>query len=545
MDTVGLGQAIGFRQVGGPKVEPVVPEADCPTMIGRGYTCRVKLDDPAVSRKHAMLTRIAGQWFVADQGSRHGTYVNGVKLGPRSPAPLAHGDHLTIGPWVFEVALGRGGSTVSTHDDTIASRGLLEPLSAHDLGSLASVRLGALMDCAERMQAAADEAELARTVVDAALGGTAFGRALLVRPGPDFESVEVLASVSLDAPDVGADQGGVSRTLLGAAAAGHVVRLADRPELKEAMSIAERGIESALCAPVQIGKAVGAYLYLDDVGANAMPRGDAAAYCAALARICGLAMGNLQRADLLGRKALVDAQFEAAQAVQRRLLPPKRGEHGPLRYAMRCLPGQVVAGDLFDICTLPDGRVAFFLGDVVGKGLGPALIMATVQTQLRMILRDEEEPARALGLLNEDLHRWTGAAEFVTLWLGVFDPASGLLRCADAGHGHAVSVPSGRAGVRLAVRGGPPLGIDGSFAYEQEAVRLDAGDRVLLFSDGVIEQRSDGGEEFGLERVLANLDSNADPDADVGSIVGSLRSFAGDTEQADDVTVASILHGAP
>lgn len=523
----------------GPELRSFELALGKPSIIGRSTACDICLPDEhkSVSRQHARIEHRADSWHITDLASKHGTLLNGVRLRADAPAALGQGDALGIGPWTFRV-MGATDSlpSLTTTDDSAFAAMRVQHVPSDELNSLARQRLSLLMDCAAAIQAAQEEQALASAVLEAALSGTGYARAALVRhSGSDLE-VEVIARAG--AGDVSAFS--LSRSLIRAAAAGHVVRLADSAPLREAVSIAALGIHGAICAPVHVGAAVAAYIYLDARAADRNVQPDAAAFCTAIARLCGLALANLRRKSLEDRQRQLDADLRAARQAQQRLMPPERGVIGPATYAMRSLPGRLVAGDLFDAMPLDASRAAFFLGDVSGKGIGAALLMAAAQTELRASLRTGADPASAAKAVNDYIHARSADSEFVTLWLGVVDAAAGRFKYVDAGHGYCYHKPAGGSARRIMGEGGLPLGVQTGTVYVAEETAIADGDIIVMISDGVAEQPNPDGDSFGEARILAALDRMPPGEPDATAIIDELRAFAESEDLADDVTIALI-----
>ncbi len=277
---------------------------------------------------------------------------------------------------------------------------------------------------------------------------------------------------------------------------------------------------------------------------------DAPAFCQAIARICGLALANLKRLELAGRQKQMEADLNAARSAQRLIMPKPTGNLGSMQYALRSRPGRFVAGDLVDIFPLQDGRVALLLGDVSGKGVGPALLMATAQAHLNASLRMNPDPARAAIEVNQHVAAHSNEGQFISLWVGVIDPAAGLLTFVDAGHGHWLVKFPDQPASRVFAKGGIPLGVDASADYAAEEIPFPKGSRLILYSDGLAEQQDSLGDEFGLERILAALANSTGPDRDVAALFDALLNFAVPPEAAsypdhialaDDVTIVSAV----
>ncbi len=538
MTTSQVAEQLRLRVISGPTLPPLVIEPGGSRRIGRASAADIRLDHPSVSREHAELWNAGGQWLIKDRESRHGTFVRGIRLHANEPTPIAHRDTIGIGPWQFGVGLGQDvGSTITTRDRALGHADV-EEVSLKEYGSLAAERLERLMDCAAEITDALEEQDIAAVVLSTLIAGTSYGRAALVRPIGGFEEVELVATSTRAGAPVGDMV--VSRSILRAASTGQVVRLRDQPELRHAVSIAESSIQAVLCTPVRVGRSIEVYLYLDALDFRSEMQEDEPAYCAAIARICGLALASLQRTQLERRQQRLEAELRSAHDVQRRILPPEAGVAGPIAYAMRVQPGRHVAGDLFDITAMADHRVAFFLGDVSGKGMGPALLMATAQAYLRAMVRAGAGAAEAVNAVNRYMHERSATDEFISLWLGIVDLTDGSIEYVDAGHGYCVRVPDGGEAEQLDADRGLPVGIDPDFAYPSNAIPCREGDRIVLFSDGVVEEGALCGGQFGMDRALATLAGSTSPELDVDRIMRAVLQFAGDRDLADDVTVASM-----
>ncbi|MEX2219166.1 MAG: SpoIIE family protein phosphatase [Phycisphaerales bacterium] len=554
MSTLAATEPLTLWPLAGPPAPAITGDASRPTILGRAAECDARLDAPSVSRRHASLFARGGRWFLADLGSRHGTFVNGLRIAG-APAPLSAGDHITVGPWTFRVrAPSQGASTLHSFDDTreAAARAPVRSVEGRER-SLASSRLRVLMDAAERFHAAPDEGALAREVVRAVVEGTSFTRAALVRAvggAGGVEDIELLAGSerargeSLSAtghpggPQDAAELPQISRSMLAAAAAGEVVGLQSRPVLREAVSIVHGGVMDVLCAPVHVGPAVDAFLYADAGAGTPAHDPEAATFISALARLCGLALASLRRAALEREQRDLLHELAGARAVQRRIMPAPHGRAGPLRFAFANTPGRIVAGDICGVEERPGGRAVLFIGDVMGKGLGPSLLMASVQAFLRAAMISSDDPQALVGGANDHLAVHSGQGEFASLLLATASEA-GVLRCVDAGHGLAALVSGGTAR-RPQIEGGTPMGILRGVRFGCTEIALAPGDRLVLFSDGLREQQGEGGEEFGLARVMSVLGGSASCEQDVEALFESLRSFAGGDAFADDVTVVSM-----
>lgn len=539
--------------VSGPELAAVTLSPERTSTIGRSSTCEVQLPDKAVSRSHAQLRARPGTggWQIVDLGSKHGTYLNGVRLAANEVTPVRGGDLLSIDPWTFRARLGtaRAGNFAATTDSVLPTQ-KVTTLQVADLASLAQQRLALLIDSSAMAQNASDERELAETVLRAALQGTGFSRAAIVRASQASDRVEVVAALpeSPAAPGGSGGSGGragtfaFSRTLIREAGKGEIVTLSQEggSHADVAVSIVSLSIESAVCAPIYLGNAIDACLYLDAREGERQVHSQSAAFCKALARMYGTALGNLKRLEVERTRGQLKAELEAAGVAQSFIMPAPSGRIGRVRYAFRSRPGRFASGDLFDAVEMPGGRVGVFLGDVSGKGAAAAIVMAVAQTHLRGVLSAGASAAEAIASLNSYIASRNREGQFITLWLAVLDPGAGRAEYVDAGHGYWMLRRAGESPVHPSGESHLVVGVDPEYPYTPETVELSVGTRLLVCSDGVIEQCSPGGEQFGRDRALETVSACADSDAEVSALVEAVLSYAATDALSDDVTAASV-----
>jgi Stage II sporulation protein E (SpoIIE)/GAF domain len=236
------------------------------------------------------------------------------------------------------------------------------------------------------------------------------------------------------------------------------------------------------------------------------------------------------------------AELEHAAAVQRGLLPRRRPHIGGYEVAGVCLPSRAVGGDFLDWYPTRDGGVAVTLGDVMGKGMPAAIVMAMVRTAMRSAGR-EHGPAEALRKAADTLHEDLEETNtLVTLCHAVLEPDECLVRYADAGHGLMLLVRADGS-VRSAAGSGLPLGVLPGIEWDQATMTLEAGDTLLAFSDGLLDLHP-GPLPEALNEVAATVREAADADE-------TIRRFTARAHRPalldDDVTVVAIrrLTGGP
>ena len=233
-----------------------------------------------------------------------------------------------------------------------------------------------------------------------------------------------------------------------------------------------------------------------------------------------------------------EKELELARAIQQRLLPPATLEGPGFAVAARCVPARHVGGDFYDVLHLEEGKLGLAVADVAGKGIGAALIMASAKAVVPL-LSTSGDPAATLEALDGKLRKELGKREFVALAFAVYDPASGELRLANAGLPDPYLLRPDEAPRGLACPGPRlPLGLKADVKRGTLSVRLEPGDRVVLFSDGLPEAPRPDGEPLGYAALEALLDlpGTLRPEEAVGMFLSRVAAAAGASPE-DDATV--------
>jgi len=241
-------------------------------------------------------------------------------------------------------------------------------------------------------------------------------------------------------------------------------------------------------------------------------------------------------------KLTLKGDLEVARQIQFGLLPFEPFEREGLRVVTTMRPANTVGGDYFDLIELGDGRVAIAVGDVAGKGMPAALLMALLQGSLRTLISAGFRGAELVAKLNAHLCASIPSNRLVTFFYGELEPGTGILTYVNAGHNPPfVLGPSGVA-TRLAATG-MALGVAPEAPYEAMTLDLDPGDRLLLYTDGVTEATNPATEEeYGDVRLEAWVRPRAkEPGrALIDSVVADVLRFCGDGRPHDDMTLMCV-----
>ncbi|MDR3074006.1 MAG: SpoIIE family protein phosphatase [Deltaproteobacteria bacterium] len=250
------------------------------------------------------------------------------------------------------------------------------------------------------------------------------------------------------------------------------------------------------------------------------------------------------RMEAAGARDRMQGELHAARDIQLGILPPPElspNMHGLASYAL-LEPAREIGGDLYDFFTVPDGRQAFVIGDVSGKGVPAALFMAITVTLARFTLNGGDDPGRAMGRINELLQAHNPSAMFVTLFLGLYDPRTGRMEYANGGH-NLPCLAGGGGPVRfLEGRSGPLVGVMPGLCYTVFSHELQKGEVCLLYTDGVTEAVNTGEDLYGEDRLLSLLREKGglSPRELLTDIFDDIQFFRGDAPPFDDITMLAF-----
>ncbi len=315
----------------------------------------------------------------------------------------------------------------------------------------------------------------------------------------------------------------------------HAVR--DDPELLGAIDEKNRlMVRSALCAPLAAdGRPFGAIQVV-----NKRPRGPFGQrdcyLLQTMANSAALAVANARMAEELVRQEVTQRELDLAAEIQRSLLPNAESNRLPVHGLNR--PIRQVSGDFYDFFALPDRRISFALGDVSGKGINAALLMAKAASLFRCLGKRSDDPATIMAIINREIHETSSRGMFVTMVAGTYDPSSGLVRFANAGHEPPLLRNLDRS-YRTFPAEAPPLGIVPEMEYWTQEVNLNGGE-FYVFSDGLMEFHYHDDEELGVQGLIQLLEGLSE--LPLGERLGALLAEL-DNEGwvvRDDLTVLAI-----
>ncbi len=252
-----------------------------------------------------------------------------------------------------------------------------------------------------------------------------------------------------------------------------------------------------------------------------------------------------QNLELTGFQDRMTTELAIAARLQMGLLPSLPGAAPGFRYTHRYLPAEGIGGDIYSIVPLVDGSLALLIADVSGHGVTAALISAMVKTSFESHVRPGGNPLSWAVGMNRDLARNTLSEQFATAFLARIDPSTGAMQYVVAGHVGPIHIPNGAQGglhrPHVLAGHGFMLGIEEDLPFEEKSAKFDHGDRLVLFTDGLVEvEREDRkllGED-GLLRLCAELPQSEEAASDF--LVNAAKSFNDPAPFVDDVTLVIL-----
>ncbi len=268
----------------------------------------------------------------------------------------------------------------------------------------------------------------------------------------------------------------------------------------------------------------------------------------------GLSLEITELANSLASEAAqrqrMTRELEIAREVQERLFPQQIPVRDGVELAGYCRPALGVGGDYYDMIDFEDGRIGLAIGDVSGKGISAALLMASLRASLRgMAMEGPLDLASLMKKLNRLVYESSAVNRYATFFFAVYQPQSHELRYVNAGHNPPMVLrrtDSGRETLRLEA-GGAVVGLLRDLVYEEQSVQLQQGDIFLGYTDGISEAMTVDDEEWGEERLLATAEGLcAKPAAEmIAAIFAAADSFTAGATQHDDMTLLIMKQSSP
>jgi sigma-B regulation protein RsbU (phosphoserine phosphatase) len=512
-------------------------------------------DDAGLSRQHLTLQRAGEEWTVEDLGSKNGTMVNGARLTSRHT--LRSGDRIAAGHLVLVYDQPGGAPSTTPPGNVVFYEGEAEApttstvmtslegvLAAEAAGKEAAVagalRVSALIRAGQELAGHRPLNELFRFILDLSIEAVGAQRGVLMTLEGDRL---VVRSAKGDGFRISS---AVRDRVLNEKTSVLVQDATQDDAFRARLSIVEQKVRTLMAVPLQTKDRIIGLIYVDSPFFIKRFTKEDLNLLTVMANVAAIRIEHARLAEVEQAERILARDLDQAAEIQRRHLPALAPSVPCLDLAGYNAPCRTVGGDYYDFFTYPNSRVAMVLADVSGKGMPASLMMMSLQARVQVLV---EEP-RDLGEVMSRLNRLTAANcpsnRFITLFLCVLDPSNGELAYCNAGHNPPLVLRQTGEADRLE-GGGPILGILPIARYEEHRCSLQAGDILVVYSDGVTEAANPADEEFGEERLAACLARRAGEPAEsiIAAVNQELADWVAGAPAADDVTliVARIVTG--
>jgi len=537
-------------------------------VLGRHPDCEIFLDVGAVSRQHAEITREGESFFVKDLKSRNGTYVNGRMIEGR--AMLHENDRLKICDLLFTFHLSAPGTAGGSTEEPVVAVPVApkkpQVMVEEDLGGAAvnsstvmgtlsvasgmalrvavkpEAKLKAMLEITQNLVTAVELEEVLPKILDSLFkvfaqadrgfvllverdGGLMVPKAVRYRKAGQEETIRVSRTIINKVLEQ-------KEAILSADAASD-----SRFELSQ--SVADFRIRSMMCVPMfnSRGDALGV-LQLDTQDQMQRFEQDDLDVLASVAAQAAFAIENAQLHESLFEQQILQRELEFAHKVQKGFLPTSSPKPPGYHFFDFYQAAKGVGGDFYDYVQLPNNRLAVVLGDVAGKGIAAALLMAKLTSDTRYCLLSTAQPCEAVTRLNATFCASGWEDRFVTFVLAVVDLGTHEITLVNAGHMPPLLRKIDGTVIEVDAETGLPIGVSADLTFGQHTFTLEPGESVTLFTDGISEAMNRNRDLYGVSRLRRRLSECQGGPSQLGkSVLDDVKQFVGQQNQSDDMCI--------
>jgi serine phosphatase RsbU (regulator of sigma subunit)/pSer/pThr/pTyr-binding forkhead associated (FHA) protein len=536
-----------------------VPVAHNPFLLGRGAETgnHLILEDPRISRNCAAIVEERGVFRIEDRGQRHGVFVNGIRVERRD---LRDGDIIGFGlDDSYRLTFRLGQADEDSVENMLTRLGSMSSVNRGGGGGGGLSNLNLLLEATSLLHSSLPLDAVLATMLDHAISLTRADRAALLEL--DANGVlKVRLARSSDKHDLPAEKIAPSQTALRQAVLQRSPIITDDIsigglDLQAAESIMAQQLRAIVAIPLfPVSRAtaqdtnpspdnrlLGA-IYLDSRGPTAFSSLD----CQILAALGGEAASILDNARLVERereRQRMEQELEIGYQIQQGLLPHGLRDYPHVELTGKQIPCHSVGGDYFDVFPLGD-RTAFLIADVSGHGLGAALVTTMLQGTLSGMMLGVD-PVKVLNHVNRFLCDHAQVGRYATLFFGILAP-DGTLDYMRAGHPSPLLVRDGQV-TDLYTQGSLPIGILEDAQVAAATTKLDPGDTLVLFTDGVTEAQAPSGEMLEVKKLREIVAAGGSKSVEElqSSIFNHVEEFSRGAEPSDDVTLLILRYRTP
>src|SRR5260221_2391246 len=533
--------------------------AGTPYMIGRGAETgnHLQLNDRRISRNCAAIVMEANRLYIEDRGQRRGVFINNEKIESRA---LEDGDIITFGlEDSYEIIYRSAPDSAGESIPNLLTR--IEHITSSEPASGGLRKLNMLLEASSLLHSQLPLDSVLAKMLDHAVAGLDADRRMLLENGADGTLKVRLArrSGGLRLPPESVQP---SQTALQLALKQHSPVITEdlaqaEMDLQSAQSVVAQRLRAVVVIPLHSvmransqesginlrrGEFLGV-LYLDSRRPAAFSKLDRQ-ILDALAADAASILDNARLVERERERQRMEQEINIARDIQQALLPKDFREFPHLDVSGCNFPCLAVGGDYFDVFPIAEGRTAFLLADVSGKGLGAAIVTTMLQGALSGMTLGTD-PARVFNHVNRFLCDHSEVGRYATMFFGILD-LDGHLEFINAGHPSPMLIRK-NAVEEAFTEGSYPVGLVPDAVYTAACLKLQPGDTLVLFSDGVTEAMDPDDNLFGVPRLRDVLAGHASTELEEIQKTGleSVENFARGARQADDLTLLLVRYRAP
>ena len=498
-----------------PDRPPLLLGRDKPEItLGRSSSNDLPLEDGNLSRHHARLIWKEGHAFLEDLGSRNGTQVNGVLIAQAQP--VDERDNLVLGKLAFHL---EAKNPVPFDDGPDGD----QPSSASFVMRVDKLRTSSKAGVTRSSAGWYKEAlEIVHTLSLEMLGDIPTEMMLwglleqlyaFLKPSRGAVLLKDANGAMVQVAARSASQGQnfqvkLSRTLLEAALERHEAMLITNPQLDarlaQAQSMVASGGASIMTVPLEHGGEVVGMVYLEAGPPRPSFEEEDLRLVAVLGHMAAAKIHAARLTEEVAQKRIMEKEMALARQIQVRILPDRLPEMEKFELFGINVACRQVSGDLYGAWPGPEGKTWLAIADVAGKGIGPGLLMATFSAFMQAWCEVALEPAPLAAKLSLALSKRTTTNRYITAFLALLDPETGVLTYTNAGHNPILVLRADGTQVLLSSQGFPLAMFPGG-QYGQGTLHLEPGDLVFLYTDGITEAADPQGVEFDLDTIARTL----------------------------------------
>ena len=518
--------------------------------LGRSSACELAYpDDSGLSRQHMCFQRAGERWEVQDLGSKNGTLLNGKRL--EQPVTFGWGDQVVAGHLTIEfagndrtapiprenVVFVEAAETANKSTTTVAAN--LESLigqtgvdELHQSMIQVNPQMQALIRAGRELVGYRPLNELFEVIMDLAMGAVLAARGVLMTLENGELVVRAARGAGFKISKTVRDRVLKEKTSL-------LVRDTQLDQaLREQQSIVQNKVRGMIAVPLQTNERVIGLIYVDTPDLIREFTREDLGLLTVMANVAAIRIEHARLNEIEVAERAMAQELEQAAHIQMGLLPSKSPDVPGMDIAAGTLPCRTVGGDYYDYLPFPDGRIGVLIGDVAGKGMPASLLMTSLQARVKVLFEDGDELAQKMNRLNKHTAANCPDNRFITFFMTIVDPKTGELVYTNAGHNPPLLVRANGT-VEQLKGGGIILGILPIAKYEDFRIRMEPGDTLVLYSDGVTEAVDPSDVDFGEDRLSDLVTSMRGRPASevVAAVQTAVANFSSGAPQFDDITV--------